>query len=45
MSKTDHWNDVYSNKSEAELRKKAGLTTKSAVIDIGVSDVSTHGTV
>ena len=48
MSNTDHWNDVYGNKSEAELSwhqdspsvgldlmKKAGLTTKSAVIDIG----------
>jgi 2-polyprenyl-3-methyl-5-hydroxy-6-metoxy-1,4-benzoquinol methylase len=48
MSNNDHWNDVYSNKSEAELSwhqddpsvaldimKKAGVTTKSAVIDIG----------
>lgn len=48
MSNTDHWNDVYSNKSESELSwyqddpsvalglmEKAGLTTKSAVIDIG----------
>lgn len=48
MSNTDHWNDVYGNKSESELSwhqdspsvgldlmKKAGLTTKSAVIDIG----------
>lgn len=48
MSNTDHWNEVYITKTEAELSwhqndpsvainlmKKAGLTTASAVIDIG----------
>lgn len=48
MSSNNHWNEVYSKKSEAELSwhqddpsvsvdliKMAGLTTTSAVIDIG----------